>query len=158
MPVVLHNSKLSRRPSSEDSFAPLSMFSLAGKLSRQLHLSFGLLTGSRRFSIRSASSDDIRLRPYQESCLQACLDALSMGGTRIGVSLPTGSGKTTVFVSLISQLKPPAGNLDADKAIIIVNSIELARQSAEQVKRQCPDLSVEIEQGAKYKATGEADV
>lgn len=63
-----------------------------------------------------------------------------------------------MFVSLISQLKPPAGNLDADKAIIIVNSIELARQSAEQVKRQYPDLSVEIEQGAKYKATGEADV
>ncbi|KAH8120198.1 P-loop containing nucleoside triphosphate hydrolase protein [Phellopilus nigrolimitatus] len=101
----------------------------------------------------------IQLRPYQETCLQACLDALrEQDTTRIGISLPTGSGKTTVFISLISMLHPPPQSPDAKRALIIVNSVELARQSAEQVTRMFPDLSVEIDQGVKHKATGEADV
>ena len=98
------------------------------------------------------------LRPYQEHCLDACISALDSGSSRIGVSLPTGSGKTTVFISLLARLTPPAINLEATKSIIIVNSIELARQSAIQVARLFPNWSVEIEQGAKYKASGLADV
>lgn len=74
------------------------------------------------------------------------------------MSLPTGSGKTTVFISLLARLAPPAINLEATKSIIIVNSIELARQSAVQVARLFPNWSVEIEQGSKYKASGQADV
>ncbi|KIJ38480.1 hypothetical protein M422DRAFT_33262 [Sphaerobolus stellatus SS14] len=101
--------------------------------------------------------EPIVLRPYQESCLQACVEAFDDGIRRIGVSLPTGSGKTTVFVSLISRL-PPRGHKEANRALIIVNSIELARQSAAQVERMFPHLSVEIEQGMKHKATGKADV
>lgn len=101
----------------------------------------------------------VRLRPYQETCLQTCLETLrEKESHRIGISLPTGSGKTTVFVSLISMLQPPKQSPDATRAVIIVNRIELARQSAEQVKRMFPDLSVEIDQGTKYKATGLADV
>ncbi|KAF8525166.1 P-loop containing nucleoside triphosphate hydrolase protein [Hysterangium stoloniferum] len=102
--------------------------------------------------------EPIVLRPYQESCLQACLDAFENGVRRIGVSLPTGSGKTTVFVSLISRLPPRGGHEGANRALIIVNSIELARQSASQVERMFPDMSVEIEQGVKHKASGKADV
>ncbi|KAG6842252.1 hypothetical protein C0991_000222 [Blastosporella zonata] len=98
------------------------------------------------------------LRPYQEHCLDACLDALAAGATRIGVSLPTGSGKTTVFISLLSRIFPPASNPAARRSIIIVNSIELARQSAEQVALLFPSWSVQIEQGAKHNATGDADV
>ncbi|KAL5519063.1 IRC3 [Sanghuangporus vaninii] len=56
------------------------------------------------------------------------------------------------------MLQPPKQNPDAKRALIIVNSTELARQSAEQVNRMFPDLSVEIDQGTKYKATGLADV
>jgi len=104
-----------------------------------------------------ATQIPIVLRPYQESCLQACLDAFNDGVRRIGVSLPTGSGKTTVFVSLLSRL-PPRGAKDATRSLIIVNSIELARQSAAQVERMFPNMSVEIEQGTKHKATGTADV
>lgn len=98
------------------------------------------------------------LRPYQEHCLDACIEALDSGSSRIGVSLPTGSGKTTVFISLLGRLAPPAINLEATKSIIIVNNIELARQSAVQVARLFPSWSVEIEQGSKYKASGLADV
>ncbi|KAF8168154.1 P-loop containing nucleoside triphosphate hydrolase protein [Crassisporium funariophilum] len=106
----------------------------------------------------SSTLSPVVLRPYQEHCLDACTDALAAGSTRIGISLPTGSGKTTVFISLLSRLSPPATNLAATRSIIIVNSIELARQSAEQVARLFPHWSVEIEQGAKYKASGQADV
>jgi ATP-dependent helicase IRC3 len=105
----------------------------------------------------AAQLDPVILRPYQKSCLQTCLDALRGGVRRIGVSLPTGAGKTTVFVSLISQI-PPRGDKRAKRALIIVNSIELARQSAAQVERLFPELSVEIEQGASHKASGAADV
>jgi len=114
------------------------------------------LLGRRKSS--SLAVPQIVLRPYQEQCLGACLDALETGHTRLGVSLPTGSGKTTVFVSLLSRLSPPAANESATRSLIIVNSIELARQSAEQVSRQFPDWTVEIEQGGKHVASGFADV
>jgi ATP-dependent helicase IRC3 len=42
--------------------------------------------------------------------------------------------------------------------LIIVNSIELARQAANQVQNLFPNWSVEIEQGVKHKASGFADV
>ncbi|KAJ7492668.1 P-loop containing nucleoside triphosphate hydrolase protein [Mycena latifolia] len=113
-----------------------------------------LRTQFRQFS----SLPDITLRPYQEHCLFSCTEALENGATRIGVSLPTGSGKTTVFISLLSRIAPPASNPGASRSLIVVNSIELARQSAEQVGRLFPDWTVEIEQGTKHKASGLADV
>ncbi|TRM60209.1 P-loop containing nucleoside triphosphate hydrolase protein [Schizophyllum amplum] len=100
----------------------------------------------------------VALRPYQEECLRACTDALSAGQTRIGISLPTGAGKTTVFISLLARLPSPTGNPKATKSLIIVNSVELARQSAEQVAKLFPSWTVEIEQGVKHQATGAADV
>ncbi|KAJ6575059.1 P-loop containing nucleoside triphosphate hydrolase protein [Mycena capillaripes] len=108
----------------------------------------------RRFS----SLSDVVLRPYQEQCLLACTEALESGASRIGVSLPTGSGKTTVFISLLSRITPPTSNPRASRSLIVVNSIELARQSAEQVGRLFPDWTVEIEQGTKHQASGLADV
>ncbi|KIK70935.1 hypothetical protein GYMLUDRAFT_185101 [Collybiopsis luxurians FD-317 M1] len=105
----------------------------------------------RRYGTASVS-----LRPYQEHCLQACEDALKAGSSRIAVSLPTGSGKTTCFISLLSRI--PAPSKAASRALIIVNSIELARQSAEQVTRLFPSWTVEMEQGVKHQASGTADV
>ncbi|KAF8640629.1 hypothetical protein AX17_000289 [Amanita inopinata Kibby_2008] len=98
------------------------------------------------------------LRPYQNQCLDTCIDTLASGVTRIGVSLPTGSGKTTVFVSLLSRISPPSANPTAVRSLIVVNSVELARQSAERVASLFPHWTVEIEQGSKYKASGLADV
>ncbi|KAG6885580.1 hypothetical protein C0993_012582 [Termitomyces sp. T159_Od127] len=75
-----------------------------------------------------------------------------------GVSLPTGAGKTTVFISLLSRLYPPPASPTARRSLIVVNSVELARQSAEQVAFLFPSWKVEIEQGYKHQATGDADV
>ncbi|KIS66081.1 double-stranded DNA-dependent ATPase [Mycosarcoma maydis] len=109
-----------------------------------------------------ATADDsaapaFSLRPYQEECIQDCLSALDCGVTRIGVSSPTGSGKTTIFTHLIDRL-PPRSDTGGQRVAIIVNSIELALQAANAVTSMFPEKSVEIEQGSKYRASGMADV
>jgi ATP-dependent helicase IRC3 len=98
------------------------------------------------------------LRPYQEICLKACLDAHAAGASRIGVSLPTGAGKTAVFISLLSSLGPRNDRPDAKRSLVIVNSIELAKQAAAQARHLRPDWVVEIEQGSKHRASGDADL
>lgn len=100
----------------------------------------------------------VSLRPYQEHCLDACVRALDSGSTRIGISLPTGSGKTTVFLSLLSRIPSPENVPGATKALVIVNSIELAQQAANQARLLFPNWSVEIEQGTKHHASGLADM
>jgi ATP-dependent helicase IRC3 len=125
--------------------------------SRQFAL--GQLTKlSRCVSTTSVFPSPVVLRPYQESCLDACTTALQTGASRIGVSLPTGSGKTTVFISLLSRILPPAKSPKATRSLIIVNSIELARQSAAQAAALFPAWNIEIEQGVKHKASGLADM
>jgi len=71
--------------------------------------------------------------------------------------MPTGSGKTTVFVSLLHNIPLNERRPAATSTLIIVNSIELATQAANQVKNMFPKTTVEIEQG-KNKASGLADV
>lgn len=63
-----------------------------------------------------------------------------------------------MFVSLIARLSHPPGRPAANRSLIIVNSVELARQAAENVHNLFPDMSVEIEQGQRNKASGTADV
>jgi len=123
----------------------------------------------------SGSHAPITLRPYQEACIQSCLDAIHAGQSRIGVSSPTGSGKTTVcsspafglvgslilskmFVSLIDRLPPLPARPEAKRSLIIVNSVELVRQTAESVRHLFPNLTVEVEQGQRNSASGYADV
>lgn len=120
-----------------------------------------------------------QLRPYQEDCIQACLTKLNKGKTRIGVSLPTGSGKVsfTVHVCLISATRlislpqtvifadlfprlPARMNDDGslgERVLIIVSTVGLAEQTARAVRSMHPNLVVEIVQGAQA-ATGQADV
>ncbi|KIM25467.1 hypothetical protein M408DRAFT_74291 [Serendipita vermifera MAFF 305830] len=117
-------------------------------ISRGIHTSRSALTPSKTA---------VQLRDYQENCISACLSALDRGITRIGVSMPTGSGKTTVFVSLLHQIPANDARPLAKNTLIIVNSIELAIQAANQVKRIFPETRVEIEQG-KNTASGFADV
>ncbi|KAI9573006.1 P-loop containing nucleoside triphosphate hydrolase protein [Boletus coccyginus] len=97
------------------------------------------------------------LRPYQQSCLDACHAALRAGITRIGVSLPTGAGKTTIFTTLLSQIPSPKPS-QVCSSLIIVNSVELARQAAAQAEQTHPHWKVELEQGINHRASGRADV
>ena len=102
------------------------------------------------------ASPNFSLRPYQEECIKACVSALGTGYSRLGVSLPTGAGKTTVFISLLAQIEPRRS--EATRCLIVVNSIELAFQAADQARRLLPRCSVEIEQGARHFASGLADM
>ena len=113
---------------------------------------------SRVLHLRRTHTSALKLRPYQETCLESCLGALKEGSTKIGVSLPTGAGKTVVFVSLLERLQVLPGNSKATRSLVIVNSIELARQAADQARKLFPHWTVEIEQGARYTASGLADM
>ena len=99
----------------------------------------------------------IELREYQLKCVIACIDALESGLTRIGASLPTGSGKTPVFLSLIPLVRPPPDRPGANRVIIIVTSEEIANQVLSHARSLLPDLTVELEQGWSH-ASGEADM
>ena len=112
----------------------------------------------RVLHLRHAHTSALKLRPYQETCLESCLDALKDGSTKIGVSLPTGAGKTVVFVSLLERLQALSGDRKATRSLVIVNSVELAQQAADQARRIFPHWTVEIEQGARHTASGLADV
>ena len=104
----------------------------------------------------SAVASHIALRPYQEDCVRSCLEALARGCTRIGVSSPTGSGKTNMFTSLLSRIQPM--NERATQSLILVNAIGLAQQAADRARDMFPHLAVEIEQGARHVASGKADI
>ena len=97
-----------------------------------------------------------KLRPYQEECVQTCLDAIAAGTLRLGVSSPTGTGKTTMFTELLRRI--PERNPGARQVLILVNSVALALQACTTVQRGLPSLVVELEQGTKYVASGHADV
>lgn len=111
----------------------------------------------RILHLRRTHTSTLKLRPYQEECLESCLDALKENSTKIGVSLPTGAGKTVVFVSLLERLQGLPGNSQATRSLVIVNGIELARQVANQARKLFPHWTVEIEQGSHI-ASGLADV
>ncbi|TIC60773.1 ResIII-domain-containing protein [Wallemia mellicola] len=99
-------------------------------------------------------ADKIKLRPYQEAAITSVMDALTRpdnAKSRLGVSSPTGSGKTTMFVELAQRLKKPG------KVLVLVNGIELARQAQQAFIRGWPDVSVDIDQGPNV-ASGDADV
>ncbi|GAA6024337.1 hypothetical protein JCM11491_000381 [Sporobolomyces phaffii] len=127
-----------------------------------LRLSPVRLAHSTRLSPADPSRGVVTLRPYQVECINAVLHELRAGTcTRLGVSAPTGSGKTATFTRLISLLparRHPGTNELATRVLIIVNSIQLAHQTHLAVARAYPRAHVELEQGSKHKASGHADV
>ncbi|KAJ3525726.1 hypothetical protein NM688_g8361 [Phlebia brevispora] len=130
-------------------------------LSRSLRLKclhHGLRIRSLHRSQRCYSTQPIRLRPYQEDALAACEDALRSGDLRIAVSLPTGSGKTIVFLTLLSRIQPPADRPHATRSLVIVSSVLLAAQVYRQAKNLFPEWNIEIEQGGEHNASGLADL
>ncbi|KAJ2846616.1 DEAD DEAH box helicase [Coemansia brasiliensis] len=95
------------------------------------------------------------LRPYQQECIDKCLDSLKNGIWRQAVSLPVGSGKTVVFSNLIQRI--PAPTSMATKTLVLAHREELLVQAARQIQRASPNLVVEIDQGTRM-ANPAADV
>jgi ATP-dependent helicase IRC3 len=77
-----------------------------------------------------------KLRGYQQDAIDACLKALKEGLTRIGVSSPTGSGKTLMFASLIPHFLPLGSKYRSNKSrvLILVGSEELADQAQAKIR------------------------
>ncbi|KAL6719900.1 putative ATP-dependent helicase IRC3 [Lecanora helva] len=97
----------------------------------------------------------IRLRDYQEECIQSVLSYLERGGKRAGISLATGSGKTVIFTQLIERIKPQCPR--ATQTLILAHRRELVEQAAIHCENAYPSKLIEIEMG-HTKASGTADI
>ncbi|KAI4204479.1 MAG: hypothetical protein LQ348_001284 [Seirophora lacunosa] len=100
-------------------------------------------------------SPTIRLRDYQEECIQSVLSYLKKGHKRLGVSLATGSGKTVIFTHLIDRIS--SSQTGANQTLILVHRRELVEQAARHCSNAYPTKSVEVEMGNLH-ATGFADI
>merc|ERR1711939_881578 len=114
---------------------------------------------SRQYASASAANASvpplkIRLREYQEECIQAVLSHLDKGHKRLGVSLATGSGKTVIFTQLIDRVQP---RNEADQTLILAHRQELVEQAARHCTNAYPTKTVEIEMGSMH-ASGSADI
>lgn len=89
------------------------------------------------------------LRPYQTACLDAIAAAQQAGLTRVLIQASTGTGKTQVFASLPTRLRPwldtfPEGRR---QMLVIAHRDELIDQAARRIQQLNPGLMVGIEQG-----------
>lgn len=82
-------------------------------------------------------SNMIRLRDYQQDCVDALQDDL-VRVQRPAAVLATGLGKTTVFVHLASEWSARTG----ERVMILVNRDELCDQAVERIRLMAPHLSV----------------
>ena len=76
---------------------------------------------------KSDEDDEIpQLRIYQQAAVDAVLQAIGEGTRRIGVSAPTGAGKTIIFAFVIREVlkKHRKG-----KVLVLVGTEEQARQA-----------------------------
>jgi len=55
-------------------------------------------------ALQAAPTPAIRLRQYQEECIQSVLSYLDHGQKRLGISLATGSGKTVRKIPIATNL------------------------------------------------------
>ena len=86
-----------------------------------------------------------QLREYQRKAIDAYQDARSRGVSRIGLSAPTGAGKTVVFAAIIRQ---ELSKYRKKKALVVVNSEDLAEQAMEKILDEHDDnIQVSHERG-----------
>ncbi|KAK1755741.1 P-loop containing nucleoside triphosphate hydrolase protein [Echria macrotheca] len=97
----------------------------------------------------------LRLRDYQEECIQSVLNSLDQGHKRLGISLATGGGKTVIFTQLIDRVPPLSDT--ATQTLILAHRRELVEQAAKHCSHAYPDKTIELELG-KLAASGTADI
>ncbi|KAI1430212.1 P-loop containing nucleoside triphosphate hydrolase protein [Xylaria sp. FL1777] len=139
----------------------LSKWSLTATLSRSFpsSRSTGLapirLISSPAGGSQKRPFQPVRLREYQEECIQSVLASLQQGHKRVGISLATGAGKTVVFTQLIDRIKPNSEY--GTQTLILAHRRELVEQAARHCSGAYPGKTVEIEMGNMH-ASGRADI
>ncbi|OTA63815.1 P-loop containing nucleoside triphosphate hydrolase protein [Hypoxylon sp. EC38] len=98
---------------------------------------------------------EIRLRDYQEECIQSVLSSLKYGHKRLGISLATGAGKTVIFTQLIDRVASSSD--EARQTLILAHRRELVEQAARHCTAAYPNKKTEIEMGNMH-ASGTADI
>ncbi|KAF9294618.1 hypothetical protein BGZ88_003629 [Linnemannia elongata] len=106
-----------------------------------------LNTASTETVIPAPLLANTQLRPYQQECIDKCLENLKNGIMRQIVSLPVGSGKTVIFSHLMEQV--PAPFPGANKTLILAHRQELLEQTRNHILRNGTGLRVTIDQGKR---------
>lgn len=91
----------------------------------------------------------MKLRDYQEECLESIFDALDEGCDRQMVVMATGSGKTLTFAHIPQAL--------GGKTLVLAHRKELLDQTAATMQLINPRATIEIEQAERH-ATSDADI
>ncbi len=78
----------------------------------------------------------MKLRPYQEECVEAIKNRFSHGINRQLINLPTAAGKTVIFANLIQQMNR--------KTLVLAHTGELIGQAKEKIEMICPGLDLGI--------------
>jgi len=81
---------------------------------------------------------NLKLRPYQEECLQSIHKHYAKGISRQMVHMATGAGKTVVFANLVAQLNC--------KTLVLAHTRELLEQAKEKIKMICPGSNIGVVQ------------
>lgn len=140
----------------------------------QAYIALLPLVPSARCRGLATQSAPIKLRPYQEECIQAVLKYLKDDGSRAGISLATGSGKTVSSRNLLPSLRTreltwvkvifshlldrfPAPTSDATQTLILAHRRELVEQAARHCREQYPEKHVDVDM-ANQRASGLADI
>lgn len=92
---------------------------------------------------RTGQAAPIVLRDYQEKARAAVLGAKDRGLSRVMIVQPTGTGKTTVFASLVDAFERSY----AAPALVLAHRQELLVQAADRIASMVPRLEVGIEGG-----------
>lgn len=79
-------------------------------------------------------ASDLPLRPYQRQALQAVIAAFREGKRAVGISLPTGTGKTIIFCALTRGMVEAGG-----RVLVVVHRDELLQQTLEKLSLVYPD-------------------
>lgn len=86
-----------------------------------------------------------RLRPYQEECVEAVLEAIQGGLTRVLYVAATGTGKTTTFSEIVARLLEERPQ---SRILVIADRIEIIEQTHDRIKDHCQlgwwDIGMEI--------------
>lgn len=88
----------------------------------------------------------LRLRDYQEACIDALMRGWDNGTSRLAAVLPTGAGKTVVFSHLVARYT----SANAGKRVLILaHTDELVEQAVRKLRDVAPHLKVGVVKAAR---------